>query len=368
MDVETKDVPISEETANTASVEQARSEEMTSKRSSRKGKKRVLRTALTVGLCALLLAVTALAVYGLTRSARLQAELDEQNARLSAQSEQLQTKESENEALQQQNDTLKSEKDTLQKEKDTLEKEADALRSQIALKKQQQQQQQNAAQTVSQKPAITVAASSDGSRPLVALTFDDGPGPYTERLLNILKEQEVKATFFVLGNRVSSYPDLIKRMEAEGHTIGNHSYDHSYLSGKAYATVYNNFENCNKLLRNLIGHNAVVARFPYGATDQTARNAAAAADMPIIHWSVDTLDWKYRNVDSILSISFGSNGIRDGSIVLMHDIHKTTVDAIPEMIRRLKEQNYQFVTVPELLTLRRGGMVPGKVYGNAYPS
>ena len=100
---------------------------------------------------------------------------------------------------------------------------------------------------------------------------------------------------------------------------------------------------------------------------QTLRNAAAAVDMPVIYWSVDTLDWKYRNVDSILNISFGKSGIRDGSIVLMHDIHKSTVDAMPEMIKRLKAQNYQFVTVPELLTLRRGGMVPGKVYSSAYP-
>lgn len=363
MNVETKDLPIAENEVNISSVEQAREKEMPA-HSPRRKNARTIRAMLMIGLCVLLLVVTGLAVFGFTRSARLQAKIDEQNKQLTAQSEQLQTKESEKDALQQQNDTLKSEKDTLQKEKDTLKKEADALRSQIALKK---QQQQGNVQAAPQKPAITVAAPSNGSRPLVALTFDDGPGPYTERLLDILKEQGVKATFFMLGNRISRYPDLVKRMEAEGHTLGNHSYDHAYLSGKSSATVSANLENCNKQIRNLVGHNAAVVRFPYGAADQTAKNAAAAVDMPVIYWSVDTLDWKYRNVDSILNISFGKSGIRDGSIVLMHDIHKSTVDAMPEMIKRLKAQNYQFVTVPELLTLRRGGMVPGKVYGSAYP-
>ncbi len=381
MDVETANQAMPEEqiAVPDAAVEQARAEEMNITAEMPARKKRTAQWVLAAVASVLLVAAIAMGFYAFTKMINLQGTVDEQTTRLSQQDEELKTKQSENEqlqqqkdALQQEKDTLESQKDALQKEKDTLKKEADALRSQIALKKQQQQQQQKpqTPPTAPQpKPAIVVDTPNGVTGPLVALTFDDGPGPYTARLLDILKEQKVKATFFVLGSRAKSYPALIKRIDAEGHAIGNHSYDHSKnLSRLSAAAVTADIQKSNSTVHNILGHAPTMLRTPGGAINQTVKNCAAAANMAVINWSVDTLDWKYRNVNSILNIAFGGNGIRDGSIVLVHDIHSTTVDAVPEMIKRLKAKNYQFVTVPELLTMRKNGMVPGTLYSSAYPS
>ena len=197
---------------------------------------------------------------------------------------------------------------------------------------------------------------------IVALTFDDGPGPYTERLLDELKKRGVRATFFVLGTRVDNYPDLIKRMAAEGHVVGNHSNSHKMLHKMSLAQVRTEMELCATKIEKLLGYKPPVMRCPGGNCSNNVKQYAKDAGVPILYWGVDTRDWESRNVNSILKVSFGKNGVRDGSIVLMHDIYSTTVDAALQMNDRLTADGYVFVTVPEMLHARYGGIEPGKVY------
>jgi len=281
--------------------------------------------------------LTALIVSGAQKST-LAAEKDAQIAELE---QQLETERSKNEALGKENDTLKS-------EVESLEEENGALKIQI-----------------SQKNGVYPKEAYEGKK-LVALTFDDGPGKYTAELLDFLKEHRVRATFFLLGNNAARYPDLIKRMDAEGHAIGNHSYSHPNLAGLSAAGVAAQIANCNAAIRNAVGHNAVVMRCPGGSCNATVRAAAANAGLPIIYWSVDTKDWQSRDKDKIMDVAFGDKGIKDGSIVLLHDIHRESVDAAKEMILRLEQEGYTFVTVPELLSVRKDGMVPGQSYSNGY--
>jgi peptidoglycan/xylan/chitin deacetylase (PgdA/CDA1 family) len=196
----------------------------------------------------------------------------------------------------------------------------------------------------------------------IYLTFDDGPGPYTEELLDFLQQEGVRATFFVLGTRVDSYPRLIRRMAAEGHEVGNHSNAHNMLNRMDLVGVRKEMGRCAEKIEKLLGYRPSVMRCPGGNTSSTVTKYAQEAGIPIAYWSVDTLDWKSRDKDAILNIAFGKNGIKDGSIVLMHDIHKTTIPAAKEMILRLKEEGYTFVTTSELIAARRGGIVPGKQY------
>lgn len=197
---------------------------------------------------------------------------------------------------------------------------------------------------------------------IVALTFDDGPGPYTERLLNELQKRGVRATFFVLGNRVDSYPELIKRMAAEGHVVGNHSNSHKMLHNMSLSQIRTEMELCATKIEKLLGYKPSVMRCPGGNCSNNVKQYAKDAGIPILYWGVDTRDWESRNVNSILNVAFGKNGIHDGSIVLMHDIYSTTVDATIQMVDRLLAEGYVFVTVPEMLHARYGGKEPGKVY------
>ncbi len=262
--------------------------------------------------------------------------------------------------LEEQNNTIRDQQTKLEEKDKTISD----LKTQIALKKAQQQPQQP--QTIVQTPPtpIAVDVSADLSRAkLVALTFDDGPGPYTARLLDALNERGIRATFFVQGPRVDTYADLIRRMEAEGHVVGNHSQNHKNLKTLSAAGVKNEMNACADRIEKVLGHRPIVMRCPYGNCNNTVKSYAAQEGVAIIQWDVDTLDWKYRNTSSIMNYTF--KNVRDGSIILMHDIHSTTVDAVPSVVDRLLREGYTFVTVPELLAAR-GGMVAGKVYSGGY--
>ncbi len=197
---------------------------------------------------------------------------------------------------------------------------------------------------------------------IVALTFDDGPGPYTERLLDGLKERGVRATFFVLGSRVNDYPDLLRRMDKEGHEIGNHSQNHKQLTKLSAAGIKSEMSACATRVKKIVGHEPTVMRCPYGSYNKKVCNYAKGKGIPIVHWDVDTLDWKNKNADTILKLAFSKDGISDGSIVLMHDIHSPTVDATFRMVDKLKKQGYVFVTTSELLHARHSKVEAGKVY------
>ena len=216
----------------------------------------------------------------------------------------------------------------------------------------------------------SVDPSASGLK-LVALTYDDGPGKYTDDLLDYLKEQDVKATFFVINYNAVNNKSLLARMVAEGHVVGNHSNKHDNLKKMTTKQqIRDAIQECNNTIEAATGQKVTVMRPPGGNYDDLVKQVAKEMGMAIINWHVDTLDWKSKDPEKIMGIAFDKNSsysIRDGSIVLMHDIYGTTLEATKQMIPRLKQEGYTFVTVPELLALR-GGMEAGVVYKKAFPT
>ena len=198
---------------------------------------------------------------------------------------------------------------------------------------------------------------------LVALTFDDGPSELTTpRLLNTLKEKDVPATFFMLGSMTRNYPDIAKRIEKEGHIAASHTMYHQNLIRIPANSMQDDINEAKAVYSDTLGHGPTLARPPYGNYNDTVRSAI---NLPIILWSVDTLDWKSQNVDAIITAT--KNQIHDGAIILMHDIYPTTVDAVPIIIDSLRQDGYEFVTIPELANIRGVSLTPGTVYYNLRP-
>ena len=183
---------------------------------------------------------------------------------------------------------------------------------------------------------------------VVALTFDDGPNPATtNQALDTLSKYGIKATFFVLGKNVSGNEEILKRMKADGHVIGNHSWSHPVLSKLSLDEAKKQITDTEDALTKVLGSSSKLMRPPYGAITDDIRNSL---DLSFIMWDVDSLDWKSKNEASILTEI--QRQVRNGSIILMHDIHAETVNALPKIIDYLKEQGYHFVTVPEMLSSR----------------
>ena len=183
---------------------------------------------------------------------------------------------------------------------------------------------------------------------VVALTFDDGPNPATtNQALDTLSKYGIKATFFVLGKNVSGNEEILKRMKADGHVIGNHSWSHPVLSKLSLDEAKKQITDTEDALTKVLGSSSKLMRPPYGAITDDIRNSL---DLSFIMWDVDSLDWKSKNEASILTEI--QRQVRNGSIILMHDIHAETVNALPKIIDYLKEQGYHFVTVPEMLNSR----------------
>lgn len=199
------------------------------------------------------------------------------------------------------------------------------------------------------------------NNPMVALTFDDGPGPYTLKLLEGLEANQVKATFFMLGSRALVYPEIVKRMVDIGCEVGNHSKTHVQLTTVSNAAVQSEITETNTAIANAGGISPVYLRPPYGSSDNRVRSVA---NMPVVLWSVDTLDWQSRDVEMIKESI--RTTVQDGDIVLMHDIYDTTVDAILQLIPELKAKGYQFVTVSELAANRGVTMNAGEIYRHFY--
>ena len=186
------------------------------------------------------------------------------------------------------------------------------------------------------------------NRKVVALTFDDGPNPATtNQALDTLSKYGIKATFFVLGKNVSGNEEILKRMKADGHVIGNHSWSHPILSQLSLDEAKKQITDTEDVLTKVLGSSSKLMRPPYGAITDDIRNSL---DLSFIMWDVDSLDWKNKNEASILTEI--QREVKNGSIILMHDIHAETVHALPKVIDYLKGQGYDFVTVPDLLDSR----------------
>lgn len=202
----------------------------------------------------------------------------------------------------------------------------------------------------------------DLSRPMVAITFDDGPGKYTDRILSILEKYNARATFFVQGKNVSGYKSVLKRAVSLGNEIGNHTWSHVNLSNSSSALISQQINSTNTAIYNATGVYPKLYRPPYGAYNKTVLNCIP---MAAVMWSVDTLDWKTRSpAKTLASIK---RDTYDGGIVLMHDIHSPTADAVESVVRHLLMNNFQLVTVSELIEARQGSIVSGKVYNNIKP-
>ena len=186
------------------------------------------------------------------------------------------------------------------------------------------------------------------NRKVVALTFDDGPNPATtNQVLDTLSKYGIKATFFVLGKNVSGNEEILKRMKADGHVIGNHSWSHPVLSKLSLDEAKKQITDTEDALTKVLSSSSKLMRPPYGAITDDIRNGL---DLSFIMWDVDSLDWKNKNEASILTEI--QREVKNGSIILMHDIHAETVHALPKVIDYLKGQGYDFVTVPDLLNSR----------------
>lgn len=204
----------------------------------------------------------------------------------------------------------------------------------------------------------TVAASKiDPNKKMVALTFDDGPGKYTQEIVDCLEKYDSRATFYVLGCNVDSYKKEVEKADKIGCEIGNHSYDHTILTKLSAKEVSKQMSDTDAKIKKITGKKSVTMRCPGGGVDKTVQGAVGK---PIILWSIDTLDWKTRNTDK--TISAVMNNVKDGDIVLMHDIHEPTKRAALYLIPALKKKGYQLVTVSELAKYRGYKLGKGTIY------
>lgn len=202
----------------------------------------------------------------------------------------------------------------------------------------------------------------DKNKPMVALTFDDGPSAgVTTQILDILDRYDSVATFFVLGSRIESEATILQRMVDSGNQIENHTFSHKNLTQLSETQILNELELVEQKLLATIGQNATMVRVPYGAINDKVKNTI---DYPIISWSVDPRDWESRNSTSVQNAVLST--VKDGDIVLMHDLYKSTSEACEVIIPELINRGYQLVTVEELYYYRDVELQNNKVYSNAY--
>lgn len=185
----------------------------------------------------------------------------------------------------------------------------------------------------------------------VALTFDDGPGPYTAELVAKLRRARAPATFFMVGEHVDAFPGLAQRVARGGFEIGNHSYTHADLTRLSAGDAERELTRTSMAIQRATGKSVTLMRPPYGARNHAVDVAVRQAGLTEVLWDVDTLDWQHRNSAYVTKRALRKT--RRGSIVLMHDIHPTTVKAVPGLVRQLRERGYTLVTVSELLASRR---------------
>lgn len=197
----------------------------------------------------------------------------------------------------------------------------------------------------------------DPDKPMIALTFDDGPSKYTDALLDKLEECNGRASFFVLGSNVPKYPETIKRMEKLGCEIGNHTYSHADLTDLEPEQMQAEIESTNQALTDVLGYSAKLVRPTYGALNDTVKASLA---YPFAMWSVDTTDWQRDDAASV--VNYVLETVQDGDVILLHDIHQTTVEAMLTLIPELQARGYQLVTFSEMAELRGVSFVNGEKY------
>ncbi len=198
---------------------------------------------------------------------------------------------------------------------------------------------------------------NDNSK-IIAFTFDDGPNYNTKKVIDTLKKYNVTATFFLMGKNIVGNEKIVKYMYESGMEIGNHTYNHLLLTKYSKEKINEEILKTNNLIFNIIGKNPTLLRPSYGSFNKKIKSVS---NMPIIIWDIDTLDWKYKNSQRIANKILSS--IKDGDIVLMHDIYKSTLNSLDLVIPELLNRGYKIVSVSELFYLKNQSFENGKVYG-----
>ena len=198
-------------------------------------------------------------------------------------------------------------------------------------------------------------------RPMVALTFDDGPSIYTNMILDMLEEHGGRVTFCVLGDRIQYHPDTLRRAVALGSEVIGHSWDHSDLARLNANAITDQITRTTEAIADVIGHPPpTVFRAPYGNTNSRVINTSRELGYSLLHWSVDPQDWHHRDADWIYNSILSR--VIDGSIVVLHDVHTTTMEAMERVIPRLIAEGFQLVTASEVIAYFYGELEPGEIY------
>lgn len=197
---------------------------------------------------------------------------------------------------------------------------------------------------------------------LVALTFDDGPyTKVTNRILDVLEANGARATFFVVGERLDTYSDTLKREAALGNQIGNHTYGHPNLNKLSAGKIKEQISKTNeKLNRYITTGEVVMLRPPYGNANETVR---ATVTVPMINWSLDSRDWESRDAEKIIKTVLDS--VKDGDVVLMHDLYESTAQAVEYLVPELIQRGFELVTVEEMFAAKKVELKGGVVYHSA---
>lgn len=218
---------------------------------------------------------------------------------------------------------------------------------------------------------VSVSHVATGN-PVVAMTFDDGPHPrHTPALLDILRARDIRATFYVIGRLVQRYPDIARRMVAEGHELGNHTWTHPFLSRLGDAAVLRELDRTAEAIFAATGQVPVTLRPPYGAiTQRQSGMIHDSRNLPTVMWSVDPRDWQRPGPSVVANRIVG--GANNGAIILAHDIHGPTVAAMPAALDGLSARGFRFVTMSSLLGWGRWGPAPDRpryaTYGGTGPA
>ncbi len=188
----------------------------------------------------------------------------------------------------------------------------------------------------------------DPNDKFIMLTFDDGPSIYTDELIEYLNKENCNATFFILGNKVKMYADTLKKSISYGNEIGNHSYNHKWLAKLTLNEYNEQIDKTQNLIKEHIGITPSIIRPTYGSLNEMIKKNTS---LDIVLWNVDTLDWKYKNVDKI--VKRATKNLKEGNIILMHDTHKRTIDAVKKIVPIIKEKGFKCITVSDYKTVSK---------------
>ena len=226
--------------------------------------------------------------------------------------------------------------------------------------------EQNTDKEESAEPQAENPYGIDPAKPMVALTFDDGPSQHTWNIVSTLQSYKARATFFIIGNQVATHEAAIDYILANHNEIASHSFGHKNLTKLSDVEVVNQIRPVDAALLEQHDYIPVMYRVPYGSRDERVLEILKQEGKPVIGWSVDPYDWKVKDKDTI--VNHVLNSVKDGDIVLMHDIYEPTAQAVAELVPALQEKGYQIVTVSELFQFRGVTPEPGVYYKHVPPA